>query len=81
MCLAFSRSMRALEASRWDDIVLAALLLVIGVPRMLLAFLYDHPIGAEGALAMVSVGLALFILIRRNWSRPSVKVDPDAEPR
>lgn len=62
--------MRAIEASRWDDIALAVLLLVIGVPRVVLAFLFDHPIGAEGALAMASVGLALLILLRRNtWSR------------
>jgi hypothetical protein len=72
--------MRAIEASRWDDVVLAVLLLAIGLPRVVIAFLYDRPVGAEGALAMGCVGLALLILIRRNtWSRRSPKPD-DREP-
>jgi len=57
--------MRAIEPARWDDIVLAALMLVIGVPRVVLAVLYDRPLGVEGTLSIACVGLALFILIRR----------------
>jgi hypothetical protein len=58
--------MHAVEPSRWDDLVLAVLLLLISVPRALLAVFYERPIGAEGALSMVCVGLALLILRRRN---------------
>jgi hypothetical protein len=58
--------MRAVEPSRWDDLVLAILLLLISVPRALLSVFYERPIGGEGALSMVCVGLALLILLRRN---------------
>lgn len=58
--------MRAIEPSRWDDLILAGLLLVIGVPRAVFALFYDRPVGPEGALSMVCVVLALLILFRRN---------------
>jgi len=58
--------MGALEPARWDDVVLAILMLVIGVPRVILAVLYDQPLGVEGTLSIVCVGLALLILLRRR---------------
>lgn len=61
--------MRTLEPSRWDDRVLAALMLLISMPRAVLAFLHDRPVGVEGTLSIVFVVLALAILIRRNRHR------------
>jgi len=60
--------MRAVDPVRWDDYVLAALLLIIGVPRVILAALYDRPLGTEGTLSIACVGLALLVLLRRNVS-------------
>ena len=47
-------SMKPIIEPRWDDIALAVLLLLIGVPRALLAVFYDRPLGAEGTLAIGS---------------------------
>jgi hypothetical protein len=64
-------AMRAMEPSRWDDVVLAVLLLIIGVPRAVDAVVRERPIEAEGALSIICVVLGLLILLRRNaWSRP-----------
>ena len=64
--------MHPIEPTRWDDLALAVLLLLIGLPRALLAFIYDKPIEAEGALSLGCVMVALFILLRRNtWARPT----------
>jgi hypothetical protein len=68
---ATDEGMRAVESSRRDDIALAVLLLIIGVPRVIFALIYDHPVESEGALSMVCVALALVILIRRNATRSS----------
>lgn len=68
MRLALDVCMRTMEPARWDDYVLAILLLIIGVPRALLAALYDRPLGAEGTLSLLCVALALLILIRRYRS-------------
>lgn len=63
--------MRTLEPTGWDDLALAVLLLIIGVPRAILALMYDRPIEAEGVLSLTCVVAALLILIRRNtWARP-----------
>jgi hypothetical protein len=63
--------MHPIEPSRWDDLVLAVLLLIIGAPRAIFAVVHDRPIGAEGALSMACVVVALFILVRRNtWAHP-----------
>jgi hypothetical protein len=40
-----------------DDYLLAILLLVIGVPRVILAALYDRPLGVEGTLSIICVVL------------------------
>jgi len=56
-------SMKPIIEPRWDDIALAVLLLLIGVPRALLAVFYDRPLGAEGTLAIVCVVLALLVVI------------------
>jgi len=58
--------MRSVEPERWDDYVLAGLLLLIGVPRLVLALLYEHPLGVEGTLSLLAVVLALAIVIRRR---------------
>jgi hypothetical protein len=58
--------MKAIEPTRWDDLVLAALLLVIGVPRVILAAFYDRPLGVEGTLSIASVAVALWILLSRR---------------
>ena len=57
--------MHPVEPSRWDDYVLAVLLLLIGVPRAILGVVYDQPLGVEGTLAIACVVFALFIVIRR----------------
>jgi hypothetical protein len=58
--------MRTIEPSRWDDYVLAGLLLLVAVPRLVLALLRDHPLGVEGTLSMLFVVLALAIVVRRR---------------
>jgi len=60
---------RPLEPEVWDDLVLAGLLMVIGVPRAILAVIYEHPTGAEGTLSLLCVALGLLVLLRRN-ARP-----------
>lgn len=66
MPFAINQGMRPIEPERWDDYALAILLLLIGVPRAILAALYDRPLGVEGTLSMICVGLALLVLIRRR---------------
>ncbi len=56
-------SMKPIIEARWDDIALAVLLLLIGVPRALLAAFYDRPLGPEGTLAIVCVVLALLVVV------------------
>jgi len=58
--------MRTIEPTRWDDYMLAGLLLLVAVPRFVLALLYERPLGVEGTLSMVLVGLALAMVIRRR---------------
>jgi hypothetical protein len=58
--------MNEIPPSRWDDLILAGLLLLIGVPRAILDLYYDRAVGTEGALSMVCVVLALLLVIRRN---------------
>lgn len=58
--------MRTIEPSSWDDYVLAGLLLLVAVPRLVLALLHDRPLGVEGTLSMLFVVLALAIVIRRR---------------
>ena len=58
--------MRAIEPSRWDDLALAVLLLLIGVPEAVLAAVNRKPIDAQGALSIICVMVGLVILIWRN---------------
>jgi len=62
--------MRDVEPARWDDYVLAVLLLIIGVPRVILAALYDRPLGVEGTLSIACVALAFLVIVlaRRGGS-------------
>jgi hypothetical protein len=57
-----------MEPARWDDFVLATLLLIIGVPRVVLAACYDRPLGVEGTLSILCVVLGLLVLIGRARS-------------
>ena len=66
MQFATSEGMRPIAPERWDDYTLAVLLLLIGVPRVILAVLYDRPLGVEGTLSIICVALALLVLIRRH---------------
>jgi hypothetical protein len=70
--------MHPIEPTRWDDVVLAVLLLIIGVPRTVIAIVHDRPIEAEGAVSMACVLLALLILLWRNWKRPSARARSDS---
>jgi len=54
------------DSVRRDDLALAILLLLIGVPRVILAAFFDRPLGAEGTLSIVCVALALMILFQRR---------------
>jgi len=64
--LAALRGMCTIEPARWDDYVLAALLLLVEVPRLVIALLHDRPLGVEGSLSMLFAALALGILVRRR---------------
>ncbi len=55
-----------IEPARWDDYVLAALLLVISVPRAVIALVSERPLGVEGTISMFLVVLALLMLRRRR---------------
>jgi hypothetical protein len=52
--------------ARWDDYALAFLLLAVGVPRVILALLFDRPLGVEGTLSIICVVLALAIVLARR---------------
>lgn len=58
--------MRPVEPARWDDYALAALLLLVAIPRLLLAAFAERPLGVEGTLSIAFVALALAIVIRRR---------------
>ena len=58
--------MRTVEPARWDDYVLAGLLLLVAIPRLILAATHDHPLGVEGTMSIAFVMLALAIVIRRR---------------
>ena len=54
-----------MQARDFDDYILAGLLLFIGLPRAILAVMFDRPLGVEGTLSLVAVALALLVLLRR----------------
>ena len=58
--------MRATEPARWDDYVLAILLLLIAVPRVAIAIWHDRPLGVEGTVSLAFVVLALLIIVVRR---------------
>jgi hypothetical protein len=58
--------MRTLEPSRGDDYVLATLLLLVALPRLVLALLHDRPLGVEGTCSMIFVATGLAILVWRR---------------
>jgi hypothetical protein len=81
MRFATNEGMRTIEPTRWDDYALAFLLLLIGLPRVILAALYDRPLGVEGTLSIICVvlvavqpaldhGHSRCSRIDANWSLP-----------
>jgi hypothetical protein len=58
--------MRATEPTRWDDYVLAILLLLIAAPRVAIAIWHDRPLGVEGTFSIGMVVLALLIIAFRR---------------
>lgn len=58
--------MASMQPPHWDDYVLAGLLLVIGVPRAIFAVFYDHPLGVEGTLSLICVGMGLLLVLGRR---------------
>ncbi len=53
-----------IDPTRWDDYILAGLMLVISVPRAVLALTSGHPFGAEDTLSMAFVVVSLVLLLR-----------------
>lgn len=70
MIFATGAVMHAIEPARRDDLILAVLMLIIGVPRAIDALVAERPIGPEGSISLACVILALVILIGRNTPRP-----------
>jgi hypothetical protein len=60
--------MSTLDPARWDDYILAALLLLVALPRCILAVIYERPLGVEGTLSILFVGIALALVIGRRRS-------------
>jgi hypothetical protein len=58
--------MSTTDPARWDDYVLAVLLLLVALPRFVLALMYDHPLGVEGTLSLLCVVAALAIVVGRR---------------
>ncbi|HEX4417930.1 MAG TPA: hypothetical protein VH165_08525 [Kofleriaceae bacterium] len=58
--------MRSMDPARWDDCVLAFVLLLVAVPRAALALLHDRPLGVEGTLSLLFIGFALVLVIGRR---------------
>lgn len=61
--------MRPMAPARWEDVVLGVLLLIIGVPRAIIAVTQDRPLGTEGTLSLACVVLALALLVHRSQRR------------
>jgi hypothetical protein len=57
---------RPVDPLRWDDYALAVLLLLVAVPRLVLALASGQPLGAEGTLSMVFIALALLVVFSRR---------------
>ena len=48
-------------AARWDDRVLAIVMLVLGVPRVVIALADHESFGAEATVAAITAGLGLLL--------------------
>jgi len=55
--------MTTTDPARWDDYILAVVMLLVGLPRCIVALIHDRPLGVEGTLAMLLVGFALMLII------------------
>lgn len=58
--------MTTTDPARWDDYILAILLLLVGLPRCVVALIHDRPLGVEGTLAMLLVGFAVMLIFGRR---------------
>lgn len=50
-------------AARWDDRILAILMIGLGAPRVILALAEHETFGAEATIATIVVGLGLLLLL------------------
>jgi hypothetical protein len=55
--------------ARWDDIVLAVLMLVLAAPRVVLALAHHEAFGAETTVAAIFTALGLLLLATANRVR------------
>lgn len=58
--------MQRIESARLDDLILAGLLLLIGIPRVVLAVAFDRAFDVEDTLAIICVVLGLLMIVRRR---------------
>jgi hypothetical protein len=56
-------------AARWDDRILALVMLVLGGPRVILAFAEHETFGAEATIAAIVAGLGLLLLLTTGRRR------------
>ena len=50
-------------AARWDDRILAIVMLGLGIPRVILALVDHETFGAEATIAAIVAGLGLLLLL------------------
>ncbi len=50
-------------AARWDDRILALVMMVLAVPRVVLAVTAHEPFGAEATIAVIVAGLGLVLMM------------------
>lgn len=56
-------------AARWDDRILAIVMLGLGLPRIILAFAEHENFGAEATIAAIVAGLGLLLLLTSRRPR------------
>jgi hypothetical protein len=57
------------SAARWDDRILAIVMLGLGLPRVILAFADHETFGAEPTIAAIVAGLGLLLLLTTRRAR------------
>jgi len=56
-------------AARWDDRILAVVMLVLGLPRIIIAISDHETFGAEATIAAIVSGLGLLLLLTSRTRR------------